>query len=93
MPKKQSTIKPLRDQVILEPAAKEDKTESGLYLPETADKPRPEQGIVVAVGPDVKSNIKKGNTVLFSKYGPTEVTIAGKDYLVAKEEDLLAIIE
>ena len=89
---KKVSIKPLRDQVVLETQDKETKTASGIYLPESADKPRPEQGTVIAVGPDVKG-IKKGNTVLFSKYGPTELTFDGKEYLIAKEEDILAILE
>ena len=86
------SIKPLRDQVVLETVAQEERTASGIYLPDTADKPRPEQGIVIAVGPDAKG-IKKGDTVLFAKYSPTELTLDGKEYLVAKAEDILAILE
>lgn len=94
-------LKPLRDHVILEPVTAEEKTKGGIVLPETVDKERPEQGKVVAVGPGrinlkgqrVPMEIKKGDVVLFSKYGPNEVKVDGKEYLVAKEEDILAILE
>ncbi|MDX1536017.1 MAG: co-chaperone GroES [Candidatus Spechtbacterales bacterium] len=94
-------IKPLRDQVIIEPQSPEEKTESGIVIPQTADKKRPEQGTIVAVGPGkrgksgkrVPLEVKKGDTVLFSKYGPNEIRINDKEYLVAREEDILAILE
>ena len=94
-------IKPLADSVVIEPTPVEEKTEGGIILPETTEKERPEQGKVVAVGPgqtmadgQVKPvGVKKGDKVLFSKYGPTEIEINKKDYLIAKEEDILAIIE
>lgn len=94
-------LHPLRDHVILEPVRAEDKTKSGIVLPETVDKERPEQGKVVAVGPGrlnlkgqrVPMELKKGDIVLFSKYGPNEVKVDSKEYLIAKEEDILAILE
>lgn len=93
-------IMPLRDQVIIEPQSPEETTKSGIVIPDTADRDRPEQGKVVAVGPGriddgerIKPEVKKGDLVLFAKYGPTEITIDGKDYLIAKESDLLAILE
>ena len=94
-------LKPLRYHVILEAITVEEKTKGGIVLPETADKEKPEQGKVVAVGPGrinlkgqrVPMEIKKGDIVLFSKYGPNEVKVDGKEYLVAKEEDVLAIVE
>ena len=95
-------IKPLGDRVVIEPSReKEGKTKSGLYLPETMDKERPEQGKVVAVGPGKMSKegkiipvgVKKGDTVLFTKYGPNEIKVEGKEYLIAREEDILAIID
>ena len=93
-------IKPLYDRVVIEPQEAVEKTESGIYIPETAQKDRPQMGTVVAVGSGKVLDsgelrpvtVKVGDTVLFSKYGPTEVTIDGKDYLVTKEEDILAII-
>ncbi len=96
-------ITPLGDRVVLEPTEKNKsgKRESGLYVPETADKERPEQGKVVAVGPGKMSeegkrlpmNVKKGDIVLFTKYGPNEIKVDEKEYLIAREEDILAILE
>lgn len=94
------SVLPLRDNVIIEAQAKEALTKSGIVIPDTADKDRPEQGTVVAVGPGridkdgnrVPMEVKKGQTVLFSKYGPTEIKIGDKEYLIAKEEDVLAIL-
>ena len=96
-------IKPLGDRVLLEPLSdtKEGKLKSGLYLPETASKERPEKGKVIAVGAGKIDdngklrpiNVKKGDIVLFTKYGPNEVKIDGKEYLIAREEDIIAIIE
>ena|SRR3989338_125450 len=95
-------IKPLGDRVVVEPLHEEKgKTKSGIYLPETADKERPEQGKIVAVGPGklsdegkrIPMSVKKGDTVLFTKYGPNEIKVDGKEYLIAREEDILAILE
>lgn len=93
-------LKPLGNKIILEAASKEEKTKSGIYIPETADKDKPEQGKVLAVGPgkmleNGKRNeieVKVGDTVLFSKYSPTEVKIDGKEYLVVSDEDIMAIV-
>ena len=97
-------IKPLGDRVLLEPLSdkeKTGKTGSGIYIPETAEKERPEKGKVIAVGAGKMTNdgkliplsLKKGQVVLFSKYGPSEIKVDGKEYLIAKEEDILAILE
>lgn len=94
-------IKPLSDHILIEPMKGEEKTKSGILLPDTAEKERPEQGKVIATGPGKKTNagkvvpmeVKKGDKVLFTKYGPTEIKVEGKDYLIAKQEDILAIIE
>ena len=93
-------IRPLGDRVVLEPVSEEQKTKSGIYLPETADKEKPEQGKVIAVGPgkfeDGKRtpiDVKVGDTVLFTKYGPNEVKVDEKEYLIAREEDILAVLE
>ena len=98
-------IHPLADHVLIEPLKNEEKTKSGILLPETAEKEKPEQGKVVAVGPGKKNekgeiipmNVKVGDTVLFTKYGPNEVKVEvdgqEKEYLIAKEEDILAILE
>lgn len=94
-------LKPLSDRVIIEPISEEKKSKGGIILPETVDKERPEKGRVVAVGPGkiddkgkrVPPNVKKGDIVLFTKYGPNEIKIEGKEYLIAREEDILAILE
>ena len=94
-------IKPLADHVVIEPAKQEEKTASGIILPDTAEKDRPEQGKVIAVGPGKKTedgkvipmDVKVGDTVLFTKYGPNEVKVGDKEYLIAKEDDILGILE
>jgi len=89
-------IKPLADRVLIEPISSEEKTESGIVLPETAEKEKPEQGKVIAVGPGRANkpvSVKKGDVVLFTKYGPNEIKIDNKEYLIAREEDILAILE
>ena len=85
-------IIPLRDYILIEPIKEEEKTKSGILLPETAEKERPEQGMVIAVGSDSKY-VKEGQKVLFTKYTPNEIKVDDKEYLIAKEEDILAILE
>ena len=95
------TIKPLEDKVLIEPISQEGKTKSGIVLPDTAEKEKSEQGKVIAVGPGrldpkgkrIPLSVKKGDIVLFTKYSPSEIKINNKDYLIAKEEDILAIIK
>jgi len=87
-------IKPLSDRVVIEQKKAEEKTASGLFIPDTA-KEKPLQGIVVAVGPgttDVKMEVKVGDNVLYGKYAGTEITVDNQDYLILKQNDLLAII-
>ncbi|HBG82148.1 TPA: co-chaperone GroES [candidate division CPR2 bacterium] len=84
-------IQPLGDRVVLKRVAAEEKTKSGIVLPDSA-KEKPEQGEVVAVGKEVKE-IKRGDKVLFSKYAPTEVKVENNEFLIVKEEDVLAIIK
>jgi len=94
-------IKPLSDYILIEPIKEEEKTKSGILLPETADKEKSEQGKVIAVGPGKRTtsdkiitmDIKAGQKVLFTKYGPSEIKVDGKEYLIAKQEDILAVIE
>jgi len=94
-------IKPLSDHILIEPIKEEEKTKSGILLPETAEKEKPEQGRVVTVGPGRKTEegkiipleVKPGQKVLFTKYGPNEIKVDDKEYLIAKEEDILAILE
>lgn len=87
-------LKPLSDRVVVEPKAAETQTASGLFIPDTA-KEKPLQGTVIAAGPgtkDVTMEVKKGDTVLYGKYGGQEITIDGKDYLILKQSEILAII-
>lgn len=94
-------IRPLDDKIVLETVSKEEVTKSGIVLPDTAEKERPEQGKVIAVGPGkmldngtrAMMSVKVGDTVIFSKYGPSEIKVDDKEYLVVKEEDVLAVIE
>jgi chaperonin GroES len=94
-------IKPLGDRLLILPTEEEKTTKSGIVLPDTAEKGKPIQGKVVAVGPGklndkgerVPMSVKIGDTVLFKKYGPDEMEIDGKKYLVGDENDILAILE
>jgi len=88
------TIKPLADRVIIEAAPSEEKTASGIIIPDTA-KEKPQRGTVIAVGPGKKDEpltVKVGDTVLYGKYAGTEIQLEGKDYLIMRESDILAVI-
>jgi chaperonin GroES len=93
-------IKPIADRVVVEAAPAEEKTASGIYIPDTA-KEKPQQGTVVAVGPGkyaeltgnlVPLSVKVGDVVLYGKYGGTEITYEGKEYLIMRETDLYAVL-
>jgi chaperonin GroES len=87
-------IKPLADRVIIEPAQAEQKTAGGIIIPDTV-KEKPQRGMVVAVGPGKKDEpmtVKVGDQVLYGKYAGTEITVEGKDYLIMRESDIVAII-
>ena len=94
-------IKPLSDHVLIETIKEEEKTKSGILLPDTIEIEKPEQGKIIAVGNGKKDDsgkiipleVKVGDRVIFTKYGPTEIKVDGKEYLIAKEEDILAVIE
>jgi chaperonin GroES len=91
---KQINIKPLADRVVIEPKAAEERTASGIYIPDTA-KEKPQRGIVVAIGSgtkDVVMEVKAGDEVLYGKYAGTELNIDGVDYLIMKQSDILAIV-
>lgn len=93
-------IKPLSNNIFLEPVAEDKKTKSGIYIPDTAEKNRPTMGKVIAAGPgkfteDGKRTpmpVAVGDTVLFKQYGMDEIEIDGKKYLVGNVDDILAII-
>ena len=87
-------VKPLADRVLVEPAPAEQKTASGIIIPDTA-KEKPQEGTVVAVGngkPDEPMTVKVGDRVLYGKYAGSELKLDGKDYLIVRESDLLGII-
>lgn len=102
-------INPLGDRVVIEPLSEEERakqSKGGILIPDTADKEKPQEGKVIAVGPGklnegeigvrgeyLPMSVKVGDRVLFSKYGPNEIKVDDKEYLIAKEEDILAIIE
>ena len=87
-------IKPLADRVILKAQEAEEKTASGIIIPDSA-KEKPQKGTIVAVGPgtkDEKMELKAGDVVLYGKYSGNEITVDGKDYLIMKQSDILAIV-
>lgn len=94
-------IKPIHSNVIVKPITENEVTKSGIVLPDTVDKERPEKGEVVAVGEgklldDGKKapmNVKVGDKVMFKKYSPDEIKVDGEEYLVIQESDILAILE
>lgn len=93
-------IQPLGDYIVIEPMAQEERTKTGILVPSTVEKEKPEQGRVVAVGAGKRTGsgkvippeVKPGDIVLFTKYGPSEVKVDDKEYLIAKQEDILAIL-
>jgi chaperonin GroES len=103
MPKSKTSIIPLADRVLVRPFSEEElskKTKSGIIIPDTVDKERPEQGEVIAVGEGRMENgkrvpmtLKVGNRIVFSKYGFDEIKIDDKEFYVIKEENILAIIK
>jgi chaperonin GroES len=94
-----ANIRPVGDRVVVKPAAREEVTRSGIVIPDTA-KEKPQEGIVVAVGNGrlldngdrSPIDVQKGDRVLFAKYGGTEFKLDGEEYLVLKENDILAIV-
>jgi len=93
-------IRPLQDRLIVERLESEEKTASGLYIPDTA-KEKPQQGRVVAVGKGriredgsvQPLDVKSGDRILFGKYSGTEIKIDGNEYLILKEDDVLGVVE
>ncbi len=97
-------IQPLGDRVLVEPLRDEEKggkTKGGIIIPETVNKERPEEGRIVACGEGkisetgvlVPLKVKKGDRIIFSKYGPDEIKVDGKEYLIVSESNILAVIE
>ncbi len=93
-----TSIKPLADRVVVRPEPAEEKTASGLFIPDTA-KEKPQRGTIVAVGPGRVENgakidmtVKEGDTVLYGKYSGTEISLDSEDYLIMRESDILGVI-
>ena len=94
-------LKPLADHIIVEAVVKEEKTSSGIYLPDTAAKEKPQTGKVIAVGKGkvlengtrVEPEVKVGEVVVFAEYSGTEVKVDEKDYLILSERDILAVLD
>lgn len=87
-------VKPLADRVLIEPVEAEEKTASGIIIPDSA-KEKPQKGVVVAAGPgmkDEKMEVKVGDKVIYGKYTGTELNIDGNDYLIMKQSEILAIV-
>ncbi len=100
---KKINLRPLGDRIIVEPLSEHERgkeTKSGIFIPETTEKERAEQGLVVAVGPGklndagaiIPMSVKVGDKVLFTKYGPDEIKQDGKDYFILSESSVLAVI-
>ena len=93
-------IRPLQDRILVKRLKEEEKTKGGIIIPDSA-KEKPSEGIVVAVGKGkvlengtkVSLDVKKGDRVLFSKYGGTEVKIEGEEHLIMREDDILGVVE
>jgi chaperonin GroES len=97
---KEFSLKPLEDRIVVKPGEEEETTVSGIVIPDTA-KEKPQEGKVVAVGPGrfnedgdqrVPLDISVGDTVVYSKYGGTEVKVGGEDYLILSGRDVLAVL-
>lgn len=92
-------VKPLGDRVIIQPSESKEQTKGGIVLPDTA-KEKPQEGKIVAVGAGKKTDdgklialsVKVGDVVLYGKYSGTEITVDGEEYLMVREEDILAIV-
>jgi chaperonin GroES len=94
-----ASIKPLGDRVVVRPEPAEEKTSSGLYIPDAA-KEKPQRGTIVAVGPGRVENgtkidmtVKKSDVVLYGKYAGTEITIGGEELLIMRETDILGVVD
>lgn len=93
-----ASIKPLSDRVLVQPVEAEEKTSSGIIIPDTA-KEKPQKGTIIAVGPGkvengtkIEMSVKNGDSVLYGKYSGTEVTLDGVEYLIMRESDILGVI-
>jgi len=98
--KKNTKLRPLEDRLVVEAMDEMEKHSSGIIIPDTVSKEKPQKGKVIEVGPGkyedgkrVPMDIKVGDTVLFTKYGPTEVKVDGKELLILSQSDVMAVLE
>ena len=94
-----ASIKPLGDRVVVQPKPAEEKTDSGLYIPESAQD-KPQKGTVVSIGPGrvengnrIEMTVEEGDEILYGKYAGTEVTLDGSEYLIMRESDIFGVID
>jgi chaperonin GroES len=86
------TIQPLGENVLIEPMKADSKTAGGIVLPDTSEE-KPQEGMVIAIGDDKKIKVKKGQKIIYSKYSGNEIKAGEKEYLLVKNEDILAIVK
>ncbi len=94
-------VRPLGDRVVIKPAEREEVTRSGIYLPDTASKERPQEGTILAIGEGrrddsgklIPMNVNVGDKILFAKYSGTEFKMDDVDYLILAEKDILGVIQ
>lgn len=90
---KKEVIQPLGENILIKLVKAEKKTKAGIYLPESAGEDRPQEGQVAAIGKSDKIKVKKNQKVIFAKYSGTEIKMGGEEYLIMKNEDILAVVE
>jgi len=90
---KKETIQPLGENVLVKVLKEDAKTTSGIVLPETANQEKPQEGKVIAIGDSKKIQVRKEQKVIFAKYGGTEIKIGQEEFLILKNEDILAVIK
>jgi len=90
--KNEPEIQPLGENILVEPTKNDTKTASGIVLPDTSEE-KSQEGIVIATGEDKKIKVKKGQKIIYSKYSGSEIKIGDTEYLIVKNEDILAIIK
>lgn len=90
---KKGNIQPLGENVLVKLVKKDQKTKSGLVLPDTISEDRPQEGKIIEIGLSKDIKVKKGQTIIFAKYSGTEIKIDGEEYLILKNEDILAVVK
>jgi len=90
---KKEIIKPLGENVLIKLEKQDKKTDSGIILPENASEEKPQEGRVIVIGDSKEIKVKKNQKVIFNRYGGTEVKINKEEYLIVKNEDILAVVE